>query len=89
MSLFRFLPNFSIKNKNVPKGDELPVRVRLTGGNGPARARGHVKSVYSAREITEGPRVYRSKKKLGTVEPSSQLNIVRQSIARQVVLSGT
>ena len=73
----------------VRKGDELPITVTETGGSGLVRARGHVKSEYSAREITEGPRVYRSKKQLGTVEPSSQLNIVLQSIVMQVVLSGS
>ena len=41
--------------ENVPKGDELPVRVHLTGGSGPARVWGHVKSLYSAGEKTEGP----------------------------------
>ena len=40
---------------NIPKGDELPVRVYLTGGSGPARVWGHVKSLYSAGEKTEGP----------------------------------
>ena len=28
----------------APKGDELPVRVHTTGGSGPARVWGHVKS---------------------------------------------
>ena len=41
--------------KPVPKGDELPARVRVTGGSGPARVWGHVKSSYSAGEMTEGP----------------------------------
>ena len=40
---------------NGRKGDELPITLRLTGGSGPARARGHVKSDYSAGEMTEGP----------------------------------
>ena len=63
-------------SRPVRKGDELPITVSLTGRSGPARVWGHVKFCYSAREITEGPRVYRSKKKLGTVEPPSRLNIV-------------
>ena len=38
------------ENLSVPKGDELPVRVHSTGGSGPARVLGHVKSFYSAGE---------------------------------------
>jgi hypothetical protein len=29
----------------IPKGDELPIRVSLTGGSGPARVWGHVKAI--------------------------------------------
>ena len=61
---------------DVPKGDELPVRVHLTGGSGPARVWGHVKSSYSAGEMTEGPRVYRIMNQHDTVVPPSRLNIV-------------
>ena len=35
---------------NLPKGDELPIKVGSTGGSGLARVRGHVKSNYSAEE---------------------------------------
>jgi len=31
------------KNKELPKGDELPIKVALTGGSGPSRVWGHVK----------------------------------------------
>ena len=31
--------------KLIPKGDELPIRVSTTGGSGPARVWGHVKSL--------------------------------------------
>ena len=61
--LFKIVLKLSPRNKIfayaqtiiVPKGDELPVRVQLTGGSGPARVWGHVKSLYSAGEMTEGP----------------------------------
>ena len=53
---------FSLKNKNIrtyynyiPKRVELPIKVCRTGGSGPARVWGHVKSVYSAGERTEWP----------------------------------
>ena len=32
-------------SRELPNGDELPIKVALTGGSGPARVRGHVKSV--------------------------------------------
>ena len=40
---------------DVPEGDRLPEGVRLTGGSGPARVRGHVKSLYSAGEMLKAP----------------------------------
>ena len=55
------LPGFSCsvctKSFHLPKGDELPIMVSETGGSGPARVWGHVKSTYSAEEILKGLRV--------------------------------
>ena len=42
---------------SLEKGDELPIILGLTGGSGPARVRGHVKSMYSAAETLNGRRV--------------------------------
>jgi len=39
----------------IPKRNELLIKVSLTGGSGPARVWGHVKSKYSAEENTEWP----------------------------------
>ena len=47
----------SSKTAKLPKGDELPIMVALTGGSGPARVWGHVKSRYSAEELLKGLRV--------------------------------
>ncbi len=45
------------QNLFLPKGDELPIMVEKTGGSGPARVWGHVKSDYSAEETMKGLRV--------------------------------
>ena len=39
------------KSLLLPKGDELPIKVTTTGGSGPVRVWGHVKSDYSAEVI--------------------------------------
>ena len=57
MIQFMYIVKFRILYKlaEVRKGDELPKTVLSTGGTGPARVWGHVKSWYSAGEKTEGP----------------------------------
>ena len=43
MSLaLRYMP-MKLKNAEIPKGDELLIKVFLTRGSGPARVWGHVK----------------------------------------------
>ena len=49
--------------------------VLITGSSGPARVWGHVKSIYSAEELTEGLRVQRTMNKHGTVAlPSRRMS---------------
>jgi hypothetical protein len=55
-SVFFMFRIIFLKQK-LPKGDELPIMVALTGGSGPARVWGHVKSRYSAEELLKGLRV--------------------------------